>query len=76
MTHAYQKMMKNVLSSDPRDEDLLITLCENLQWGIDINHASGYVKVIKPTKQTYHFKNVKEAVGWFRMSGAMKKASS
>ena len=73
MTHAYNTMMTRVLKSDPREEDLLVTLCSALDWGLDIDHIKGSV-VVTTHKCTYGFTNVTDAVNWFRRSGNMQKA--
>lgn len=75
MTHAYNTMMTRVLKSDPREEDLLITLCEALNWGVDINHAKGSV-TITTHKCGYGFTSVTDALNWFRRSGNMLKVPS
>jgi hypothetical protein len=72
MTHKYTNMIHRVLDSSPRDEDLLIALCENLQWGLDINHAKGMV-AIDMRSRTVGFKSVSEALIWFRRSGNIMK---
>lgn len=72
MTHKYTNMIHQVLDSSPRDEDLLIALCENLQWGLDIDHIAGKV-VIDMRSRTVGFRSVSEALNWFRVSGNIKK---
>lgn len=72
MTHAYNTTMTRVLKSDPREEDLLITLCEALKWGVDIDHIKGRV-AITTHKCSYGFQSVTDALNWFRRSGNMLK---
>jgi len=72
MTHKYANMIQTVLKSNPREEDLLITLCENLGWGLDINHIAGKV-VIDMRSRTVGFSSVSDAVNWFRRSGNIRK---
>lgn len=74
-TAAYSHMIKRVLTSSPRQEDLLITLCENLNWGIDIDYAKGKVSV-NTGKATYGFNTVDDALKWFYKSGNMLKAAN
>ena len=74
-TAAYSNMIKRVLNSSPREEDLLVTLCESLNWGLDINHAKGKV-TIKTNKATYGFNDVNDALNWFYKCGNMQKASA
>jgi hypothetical protein len=72
MTHAYQTMMTRVLTSDPREEDLLITLCQSLNWGVEIDHVKGLVTVTTH-KCGYGFHSVSDALNWFRRSGNIRK---
>lgn len=75
MTAAYTNMIKNVLTSNPRKEDLLCTLCKFLNWGVEINHVKNTVK-IDTGKATYGFNGVDDALNWFYRSGNMQKAQS